>query len=95
MTQQLITRILCEILSDKTSEELNKLVLDLQIYDEPLAIFCDQFDLGDWFYDQMTLLDIDIIDEIAVIADEHHKAECSELRESEMLRRELQEQGAL
>lgn len=95
MTQQLITRILCEILFEKTSEELNKLVLDLQIDDEPLAIFCDQFDLGDWFYDQMTLLDIDIIDEIAVIADEHHKAERSELRESEMLRRELQEQGAL
>ncbi len=95
MTQQLITRILCEILFEKTSEELNKLVLDLQINDEPLAIFCDQFDLGDWFYDQMTLLDIDIIDEIAVIADEHHKAERSELRESEMLRRELQEQGAL
>lgn len=95
MTQQLITRILCEILCEKTSEELNKLVLDLQINDEPLAIFCDQFDLGDWFYDQMTLLDIDIIDEIAVIADEHHKAERSELRESEMLRRELQEQGAL
>ena len=95
MTQQLITRILREILFEKTSEELNKLVLDLQINDEPLAIFCDQFDLGDWFYDQMTLLDIDIIDEIAVIADEHHKAERSELRESEMLRRELQEQGAL
>ena len=95
MTQQLITRILCEILFEKTSEELNKLVLDLQINDEPLAIFCDQFDLGDWFYDQMTLLDIDIIDEIAVIAEEHRKAERSELRESEMLRRELQEQGAL
>mgnify|MGYP000994822398 CR=1 FL=1 len=95
MTQQLITRILCEVLFEKTSEELNKLVLDLQINDEPLAIFCDQFDLGDWFYDQMTLLDIDIIDEIAVIADEHHKAERSELRESEILRRELQEQGAL
>lgn len=95
MTQQLITRILCEILFEKTSEELNKLVLDLQIDDEPLAIFCDQFDLGDWFYDQMTLLDIDIISEICVIADEHHKAERSELRESEMLRRELQEQGAL
>ena len=95
MTQQLITRILCEILFERTSEELNKLVLDLQINDEPLAEFCDRFDLGDWFYNQMTLLDIDIIDEIAVIAEEHRKAERSELRESEMLRRELQEQGAL
>nr|DAM65861.1 MAG TPA: hypothetical protein [Caudoviricetes sp.] len=95
MTQQLITRILCEILFEKTSEELNKLVLDLQINDEPLAEFCDRFELGNWFYDQMTLADIDIIDEIAVIADEHHKAERSELRESEILRRELQEQGAL
>ena len=95
MTQELLTRILCEVLVEKTAEELNKWVRDLQINDEPLAIFCDQFGLGDWFYDQMTLLDIDIIDEIAVIADEHHKAERSELRESEMLRRELQEQGAL
>ena len=95
MTQQLITRILCEVLFEKTSEELDKLVLDLQINDEPLAIFCDRFDLGDWFYDQMTLLDIDIIDEIAVITDEHRKAERSELRESEMLRRELQGQGVL
>ena len=95
MTQQLITRILYEVLFEQNSEELDELVLDLQINDEPLAEFCDRFELGDWFYDQMTLLDIDIIDEIAVIADEHHKAERSELRESEMLRRELQEQGAL
>lgn len=87
MTQQLITRILCEILFEKTSEELNKLVLDLQIDDEPLAIFCDQFDLGDWFYDQMTLLDIDIISEICVIADEHRRAERDESQEIEILRR--------
>lgn len=95
MTQQLITRILCEILFEKTSEELNKLVLDLQIDDEPLAIFCDQFNLGDWFYDQMTLLDIDIISEICVIADEHRRAEQDESQEIEILRRGLQGQGAL
>ena len=95
MTQQLITRILCEILFEKTSEELNKLVLDLQIDDEPLVIFCDQFDLGDWFYDQMTLLDIDIISEICVIADEHRRAERDESQEIEILRRGLQGQGAL
>lgn len=95
MDQKLATRIICKVLFEQTSDELDELMLDLQINDEPLAIFCDQFDLGDWFYDQMTLLDIDIIDEIAVIADEHHKAERSELRESEMLRRELQSQGAL
>jgi|GEM_PF-1185632 hypothetical protein len=95
MTQQLITRILCEILFEKTSEELNKLVLDLQIDDEPLAIFCDQFNLGDWFYDQMTLLDIDIISEICVIADEHRRAERDESQEIEILRRGLQGQGAL
>ena len=53
MTQQLITRILC----DKTSEELNELALDLQINDEPLAVFCDKFDLGDWFYEKMIILD--------------------------------------
>ena len=95
MTQQLITRILCEILFEKTSEELNKLVFDLQIDDEPLAIFCDQFNLGDWFYDQMTLLDIDIISEICVIADEHRRAERDESQEIEILRRGLQGQGAL
>ena len=95
MTQQLITRIICEILFEKTSEELNKLVLDLQIDDEPLAIFCDQFNLGDWFYDQMTLLDIDIISEICVIADEHRRAERDESQEIEILRRGLQGQGAL
>lgn len=93
MTQQLITRILCEILFEKTSEELNKLVLDLQINDEPLAEFCDRFDLGDWFYDQMTLADIDIVDEVSAIADEHRKAESEQLTESQLLRRELQQQG--
>ena len=93
MTQQLITRILCEVLFEKTSEELNKLVLDLQINDEPLAEFCDQFDLGDWFYDQMTLADIDIVDEVSAIADEHRKAESEQLTESQLLRRELQQQG--
>ena len=95
MDQKLATRIICEVLFEQTSEELDKLMLDLQINDEPLAIFCDQFDLGDWFYDQMTLLDIDIIDEIAVIADEHRRAERDESQEIEILRRGLQGQGAL
>ena len=94
MTQQLITRILCEILFEKTSEELNKLVLDLQINDEPLAEFCDRFDLGDWFYDQMTLADIDIVDEVSTIADEHRKLESEWLTESQLLHRELRRQGA-
>lgn len=91
MTQQLITRILC----DKTSEELNELALDLQINDEPLAVFCDRFDLGDWFYEKMIMLDIDIIDEVSVIADEHRKIEKDDLLDAEILRRELQAQSAL
>lgn len=95
MTQQLITRILCEILCGKTSEELNELALDLQINDEPLAVFCDKFDLGDWFYEKMIMLDIDIIDEVSVIADEHRKIEKDDLLDTEILRRELQAQSAL
>lgn len=95
MTQKLITRILCEILFEKTSEELNELALDLQINDEPLAVFCDRFDLGDWFYERMIMMDIDIIDEVSVIADEHRKIEKDDLLDAEILRRELQAQSAL
>lgn len=95
MDQKLATRIICEVLFERSSDELDELMLDLQINDEPLVRFCDQFDLGDWFYDQMTLLDIDIIDEIAVIADEHRRAERDESQEIEILRRGLQGQGAL
>ena len=93
MDQKLATQIICEVLFEQTSEELDELILDLQINDEPLAEFCDRFDLGDWFYDQMTLADIDIVDEVSAIADEHRKAESEQLTESQLLRRELQQQG--
>lgn len=95
MDQKLATRIICEVLFERSSDELDELMLDLQINDEPLVRFCDQFELGDWFYDQMTLLDIDIISEICVIADEHRRAERDESQEIEILRRGLQGQGAL
>lgn len=95
MDQKLATRIICEVLFERHSDELDELVLDLQINDEPLVRFCDQFGLGDWFYDQMTLLDIDIVGEVSVIADEHRRAERDELKEIEILHRGLQSQGAL
>ncbi|QJU09959.1 hypothetical protein FBF26_01600 [Candidatus Saccharibacteria bacterium oral taxon 488] len=95
MDQKLATRIICEVLFEKSSEDLDELMLDLQINDEPLVRFCEQFDLGNWFYDQMTLLDIDIVDEVSVIADEHRRAEQDELQEIEILHRGLQSQGTL
>lgn len=90
MDQKTITRIIHEVLFEYTSVELDELALDLQISDEPLSRFCDRFDLGDWFYDQMTLADIDIVDEVAVLADEYRRAEREEQENRAMLERELQ-----
>lgn len=90
MDQKIITRIIHEVLFEYTSVELDELALDLQISDEPLYRFCDRFDLGDWFYDQMTLADIDIVDEVAVLADEHRKAEKESREELELVQKELQ-----
>lgn len=94
MSQKLIIRILIELLFEYPSNELDIIALDLHLKDEPLAEFCDRFELGNWFYDQMTLADIDIVDEVSAIADEHRRAESEQLAESQLLRRELQQQGA-
>lgn len=94
MSQKLIIRMLIELLFEYPSDELDTIALDLHLKDEPLAEFCDRFELGNWFYDQMTLADIDIVDEVSAIADEHRKAENEQLTESQLLRRELQQQGA-
>lgn len=96
MNNKMITSILTEVLFDKSSEELDELALDLCINkDDALLNFCDRFDLGDWFYEKMIMLDIDIIDEVSVIADEHRKIEKDDLLDTEILRRELQAQSAL
>ena len=94
VSRKLIIRILTELLFEYPSDELDAVALDLHLKDEPLAEFCDRFELGNWFYDQMTLADIDIVDEVSTLADEHRKAESEELTESQLLRRELQQQGA-
>lgn len=93
MSRKLIIRILTELLFEYPSDELDVIALDLHLKDEPLAEFCDRFELGNWFYDQMTLADIDIVDEVSSLANEHRKAENEELTESLLLRRELQQQS--
>ena len=93
MSRKLIIRILTELLFEYPSDELDVIALDLHLKDEPLAEFCDRFELGNWFYDQMTLTDIDIVDEVSAIADEHHRTESEQLAESQLLRRKLQQQG--
>ena len=93
VSRKLIIRILTELLFEYPSDELDVIALDLHLKDEPLAEFCDRFELGNWFYDQMTLADIDIVDEVSAIADEHRKTESEQLTESQLLRRELQQQG--
>lgn len=93
MSRKLIIRILTELLFEYPSDELDVIALDLHLKDEPLAEFCDRFELGNWFYDQTTLADIDIVDEVSSLANEHRKAENEELTESQLLRRELQQQG--
>ena len=94
MNRKLITKILAELLFEYLSDELDVIALDLHLKDEPLAEFCDRFELGNWFYDQMTLADIDIVNEVSALADEHRKAESEELTENQLLRQELQQQGA-
>ena len=94
MSRKLIIRILTELLFEYPSDELDAVALDLHLKDEPLAEFCDRFELGNWFYDQMTLADIDIVNEVSSLANEHRKAENEELTESLLLRQELQQQCA-
>lgn len=95
MSLSLTHRVIKEVLSDYASDVLTEMAFELENSESSIADFCDRFDLGDWFYDQMTLLDVDIVDEVSVVADEHRKIERDNLRESETLRRELQSQGAL
>ncbi len=75
MDKKLAIQIIHQVLFDQSSFELDELTLDLHINDEPLSMFCDRFDLGDWFYDQMTLAEVDIVAEVSVLADMHRESE--------------------
>ena len=95
MSRSLISSVISEVLSDHASDALSELVFELENSEAPLADFCDRFDLGAWFCEQMIADDIDIAHAVSAVADKHRKIERDNLRESETLHRELQSQGAL
>lgn len=95
MSEKMITQILSAVLDEMTSVELDELALDLQINDEPLSIFCDRFDLGNWFFDQMTLADVDIVSEVSVLADERRKSERELVEDERLIRQDLRSDSAL
>ena len=93
MSRSLISSVISEVLSDHASDALSELVFELENSEAPLADFCDRFELGNWFYDQTMLADIDIVDEVSVLADKRRNTENDDLIESRLLRQELQQQG--
>jgi hypothetical protein len=86
-------RVIKEVLSDYASDSLTEMAFELENSESSIADFCDRFELGNWFYDQMMLADIDIVDEVSVLADKRLKTENDDLIESRLLRQELQRQG--
>ena len=95
MSLSLMHRVIKEVLSDYASDILTEMAFELENSESSIADFCDRFDLGAWFCEQMIADDIDIAHAVSTVADEHRKIERDNLRESEMLRRELQSQGTL
>ncbi len=95
MNLSLMHKVIEEVLSDYASDSLTEMAFELENSESSIADFCDRFDLGAWFCEQMMADDIDIAHVVSVIADEHRKIERDNLRESETLRRELRSQGAL
>lgn len=95
MSLSLIHRVVKEVLSDYASDSLTEMAFELENSESSIADFCDRFDLGAWFCEQMIADDIDIAHVVSAVADKHRKIERDGLRESETLRRELQSQGAL
>lgn len=95
MSLSLMHKVIEEVLSDCTSDSLTEIAFELENSKSSIADFCDRFDLGAWFCEQMIADDIDIAHVVSAVADKHRKIERDGLRESETLRRELQSQGAL
>ena len=95
MNLSLMHKVIEEVLSDYASDSLTEMAFELENSESSIADFCDRFDLGAWFCEQMIADDIDIAHVISAVADEHRKIERDGLRESETLRRELQSQGVL
>lgn len=93
MNLSLMHRVIKEVLSDYASDSLTEMAFELENSESSIADFCDRFELGNWFYDQMMLADIDIVDEVSVLADKRLKTENDDLIESRLLRQELQRQG--
>lgn len=81
MGEEVIDAILARVLEDETSAELYELSMDLHISKNALSLFCDRFDLGGWFYDELTLADIDIVDRIGDMAEQRRREETDTLEE--------------
>lgn len=95
MSLSLMHRVIKEVLSDYASDVLTEMAFELENSESSIADFCDRLDLGAWFCEQMIADDIDIAHAVSTVADEHRKIERDNLRENEMLRRELRGQGTL
>lgn len=81
MGVEVIDAVLARVLEDETSVELDELAMDLHISENALSLFCDKFDLGGWFYDELTLAEVDIVDRISDMAEQRRREETDALEE--------------
>jgi len=65
----MIKQVIQSVLAEEPSHSVDLLQRELSPldFDEQLSEFCDKYDLGNWFYEAMTLNEVDIISELVGI----------------------------
>lgn len=59
-----------KVLADKSHQELEAMMLRFTSDEEALSEFCDELELGNWFYEAMLLNNVDIVDVLTDVSAE-------------------------
>lgn len=88
--KQLTDLIRDQILGEATSWELEELVGTLpDETEEACGKFCDRYELGNWFYEALTLHDIDITELLIDLGNERDAEEKEAQRDRDEIERDL------
>lgn len=91
-TKQLTELLRDQVLYEKASWELDELMGKLpDDSDEQLDYFCQQFELGNWFFEALQLNEIDLVDLLSELAGERRQEEAEAERDRADQERDLRQ----
>jgi len=97
----LIKQVIQAIVADENSVTINELIQeiiddkDAKEDEQKIEMFCDRYELGNWFYDAMVINDVDIIEELNGIWMRKRIDEAEANEEDRLIQQERERASAL